>query len=361
MHLAFIDIAYGYTADRPDADQPLGGTTSAVCYTARELVKAGINCTFFNKITEPAEACGIKSLPLSALPQAWGNPEFTAFIFCGRWLDDMVRFTRQATDKPLIAWMHESKFGNALVSPLPEFSGVIYVSEWQKRINQPYAHSHWKQIIIRNAMNPAAAHLFAADESVLAAKTKPPVLLFSGTAPRGVMHIPPILDLLRPKLGDFSVQLFCNTNPSGHAGQDEKYVTWLRSLPNVTHVGMVGQKELLQHMKRASILLSPNPWPETSCIAMIEAMAAGLSVVTTNRAALPETASGFARIVPIEDADDPTRFNQPVDHAIFAESVIMAFEELKNPATEQKRRAQIDYFLQHYQWHQRVGEWAEFL
>jgi glycosyltransferase involved in cell wall biosynthesis len=159
------------------------------------------------------------------------------------------------------------------------------------------------------------------------------------------------------------MEVFCNTNPSGHAESDAQYIGWMRGLPNVTHVGMVGQGELIRRMKRASIMLAPNPWPETSCIAMIEAMAAGLAVITTDRAALPETAAGFAQHIPLDDRDHLTCFDMPIDYEKFASVVARAVEEQRRGpvGVAQKLRKQVDYFLTHYQWQQRVEGWIDFV
>lgn len=363
MKLAFVDITYGYGADRPDSEEPLGGTTSAVCFTARALTEAGTICHLFNKTAQPTTAHNIPAFPLNHLAQACADPSYTAFMFCGRWMPDMVRVMRRQTKAKFIAWMHESQFNNQLVTALPEFDGVSFVSQWQQCVNQPHVLPHWKHVVIRNAMNPAVAHLFQDGEQILSNKTQPPIILYAGNAARGAVHVPPVLDELRKLRSDFSVQMFTNTNLSGHAGQDEKYVNWLRSLPNITHVGMVGQGDLAQHMKRASVFLSPNPWPETSCIAMIEAMAAGMAVITTNRAVLPETAHGFAQHIPVENADDPVRFDMPMPFDAFAKAVHETLMERENypQATEQKMRAQVDYFLQNYQWRDRVEPWCDFL
>ncbi len=48
-------------------------------------------------------------------------------------------------------------------------------------------------------------------------------------------------------------------------------------------------------------LLYPCTYEETSCISVIEAMAAGCRVIAASRAALPETAAGFARLYPSVD------------------------------------------------------------
>ena len=288
MHLAFVDFVYAYDANRPDLDEPLGGTTSAICFLAREMAETGISCTFFNRVESPRNEHGIKSLPLQALAVEIGRDIFDAYIFCGRWTEELVGLVRKHTKAPLIAWMHESVFAPPMTPACDAFDGVVFVSEWQQRINQKALKPKWKQIVIRNAMNPSVLPSFAANESILGAKTKPPVLLFAGSFVRGAFHIPPLLDKIRDVRTDFSVEMFCNLDPSRDPVSDDAYVKWLKSQANITHVGMVGQTELIQHMRRAAIMLMPNPWPETSCIAMIEGLATGLDVVATARAALPE-------------------------------------------------------------------------
>ncbi|MFY9288522.1 MAG: glycosyltransferase family 4 protein, partial [Alphaproteobacteria bacterium] len=299
---------------------------------------------------------GIRSLPLERLIAELADPSYTAVIFCGRWLSPMVQIVRKATKAPLIAWMHESTFNPKLVPIVGDFNAIAFVSEWQQRINQKHIPKYWTQAVIRNAMNPAAENMFGSN-AVLAQKKEPPLLLYAGSAARGAFHLPAILDHLREMTVDFSMEIYCNTNPSGDPAQDEQYIGWLRSLPNITHVGMVGQNRLISRMKEASVFVAPNPWPETSCIAMIEAMAAGLKVVTTNRAALPETASGFAKHIVIDDPDSPTRFDALIDASLFAKAVREAMQD-KNEA---KQREQVDYFNTHYRWQKRVEEWVSFL
>lgn len=363
MKLAFVDIAYGYTADRPNSSMPLGGTTSAVCFLARELVSQGIKCTFYNRISAPAEACGIPSLPISDLADPACYQQHTAFIFCGRWLEKMVRLVRSRTKSPLIAWMHESQFGPPLTPVLEAFDGVVFVSEWQKRVNQPHVRPFWQQTVIRNAMNPGALPLFPEGSPVLPVKTRPPLLIYAGAFARGAFHIAPILDQLRPLLPDFTMKVFCDLTPSKHAPSDEAYISWLRQQKNIAHVGMVGQSELLHAMQKAAVILMPNPWPETSCITLIEAMACGLDVVTTNRAALPETASGYATLIPIDGYDDPLRFDMAIDYRKFAEETArLMIKRYQDPLQiEERLQDQIRYFRQHYQWSQRVPTWSDFL
>lgn len=363
MHFAFIDIASAYGAGRPDEGEPLGGTTSAVCFLAREMVKAGLSCTFFNKIRERQTSCGVRALPLESLIDERFNSDYSAFVFCGRWTEWMVRMVAESARVPLIGWMHESLLGTQFVPALPEFRGMVFVSEWQRRVNRSMVPPACRQVVIRNAMNPAFAALFSHRESILAAKPNSvPAIVYAGATPRGALHMPGVIEALRKKTADFSVEIFSSCAPSRDASENEICLNAMKSLPRVTHVGMVGQSELARRMKAASVMAMPNPWPETSCIAMIEAMAAGLMIVSTDRAALPETAAGFARHVAVEDADHPARHDMPIPYEAFADGIAAAWEQrLREPeAVEARLRAQVDAVVSHYQWEQRVAPWIEF-
>jgi len=74
-----------------------------------------------------------------------------------------------------------------------------------------------------------------------------------------------------------------------------------RNLPGINYRGVVGQKELRETAESCRALAYPCTFPETSCIAAMEAMAAGCVVVSTSVGALIETAWQNPLIAPGND------------------------------------------------------------
>ena len=69
-------------------------------------------------------------------------------------------------------------------------------------------------------------------------------------------------------------------------------------MPYVTYHGVAPNSELRAALRNMHFLVYPCTFRETSCLAVIEAMAAGCRVITSSLGALPETTGGYARIYP---------------------------------------------------------------
>ncbi len=129
-----------------------------------------------------------------------------------------------------------------------------------------------------------------------------------------------------------------------------------RSTPGVEYVGSLPQPALAAEMRSVTMLAYPNIFAETSCIAVMEAMAAGCHVVTSALGALPETTAGFGRLVRIEP-DRPSYLRG------FVDAVIEGLQEHRsgNGEVEKRLRRQMDYMHQHATWEQRAREWFQWL
>jgi glycosyltransferase involved in cell wall biosynthesis len=98
----------------------------------------------------------------------------------------------------------------------------------------------------------------------------------------------------------------------------------------------------------------PNIWEETSCIAAIEAMAAGLYCITTDYGALFETCAEFAVYVPYE------KDFIKLCHT-FASVIDAAAAQLHEASVKEHLNFQIDYTNKYYSWDLRKNVWNRFL
>ena len=128
------------------------------------------------------------------------------------------------------------------------------------------------------------------------------------------------------------------------------------AMDGVEYVGAIGQRQLAAELAGGGVLAYPSTFAETSCIAVLEAMAAGAAVVTTQLGALPETTGGFAYL--IRSQADKAGLARA-----FADAVIDRIGDMQaDPAAAIKRRdRQIEFIRKNYLWPGRAREWADWL
>ena len=207
--------------------------------------------------------------------------------------------------------------------------------------------------VLRNAIAPVFEGLAVNGK----ATHEPPMLAYTSTPFRGLhilLHAMPRISALVPGIG---LKVFSSMSLY-HAESDpfEALYAWARRSPGVAYSPAVGQAELAVALRDVDVLAYPNIFDETSCIAMMEAMAAGCAVVTTRRGALPETTGGAARLV--EPDDDPR-----VLSARFADAVAEEVGQRRSdPAAHTARIArQVAHVNDTMTWARRAEEWPAWL
>jgi len=139
-------------------------------------------------------------------------------------------------------------------------------------------------IVIRNGYN---------DDWLTTNSEKEPIAVYASTPFRGLdvlVEVWPRIFLgckergIEPRLKVFS-SMSLYGQPEGGFG--ELYRT-INQIEGAEYIGAVSQKQLYEEFTKAKVMLYPNHYLETGCMAVLEALANGVWVVTTDLGALGE-------------------------------------------------------------------------
>jgi glycosyltransferase involved in cell wall biosynthesis len=239
------------------------------------------------------------------------------------------------------------------------WDGIVCVSDWQRNSYiEAFKLKPDSLTVIRNAIAPCFEKLFRSPDDLVRAKSGALTLAYTSTPYRGLKHLLDIFPEFRrgnpeATLSVYSSMAVYQKHEAFDAEMFSGMYDALRATEGIEYVGSMSQPALAERLSTSHILAYPNIFPETSCIAVMEAMAAGLRVVTSDFAALPETTEGFADLVPIDFKDqkgyvrDYTRalMDRPYETEVDAGWLY----------------AQAAHMNRHHTWSVRARQWSEFL
>jgi glycosyltransferase involved in cell wall biosynthesis len=309
MKIAFLDaLRWDYDVSTP-YQRPLGGSQSALAYLAVELARRGLRVTLFCGTSWPRDVMGVTCVSTQAVPLGTLDQAFDAFVVLNGPADlaarlrpslapgtPLVLWTGHAIDQPEMRPLHQSEMRRA-------WDAIVCVSDWHRAtMIAEYGLDAGRVSVLRNAIAPSFERLFSNRDELARAKSGRPILSYTSTPYRGLnVLLDHVFPEVRRAFPEAELEVYSSMKVYQ---QDERrdihapLYNQCRQTPGVRYMGSVAQPELAKGLKRASILAYPSTFAETSCIAVMEAMAAGLMVVTTDLGALPETTRGFAALLP---------------------------------------------------------------
>jgi len=247
-----------------------------------------------------------------------------------------------AYDQGAIAGMADANF-------LQTIDHFVYVSQWQlEQFENRFAINLSQNHVIKNAIEP------------IEFKEKPKdkiKLIYTSTPNRGLevlLKAFKILNRTDIELTVFSSNIIYGKGYSNQlAGTHDHLFHQCRTTPGIVYRGYAMNKAVRQALQTSHILAYPSIYEETSCLAAIEAGAAGCKIITTNLGALPETCNNWATYVDYQYGDD-------LDLLAERYAQTLNYEIDKYWTNSYNIKDQSCWFNEQYSWHTRATEWLEF-
>jgi glycosyltransferase involved in cell wall biosynthesis len=370
MRLAFVDPGpLVYDLDSP-GQIPLGGSESALCHLTKALSQAGHEVYFLKGTAPPRWHGRVRALPLTPALLRELRPLDAVIVLNAAehgavlrgavgWQTKLVLWMHQAPDQPVLKPLHDTWVRDA-------YDGWACVSRWLADLSSRiFGLDPQRAGVLRNAVAPWFLELFSSSESILAAKPWPPVLAYTSTPYRGLDRLLEMFPQICAALPGVGLRVFSSMQVyQMPAGEEASHFARLyersRTTNGVEYAGSVSQAQLAARLRDVNVLAYPNTYAETSSIAVMEAMAAGCRVITSDLAALPETTAGFATLIPTQGPGDWELYNER-----FLAAMTQELAELADPAKrtrlEERLRRQVDFVHEQYTWTRRGSQWCEWL
>jgi glycosyltransferase involved in cell wall biosynthesis len=258
-------------------------------------------------------------------------------------------------NKPTIYW-NQLSYDQGAIQFLKEPEWIekidrfVFVSHWQaERFRQMFNIPGYKTAVFKNACIGVTPRKHGVKDTVR--------LCYTSTPWRGLEVLLKAWELLQPKNAELHVFSSCKIYGEEFGKTDSQYehlYNKCNELPGVVYRGSIANEELRNELHEFDILAYPNTFEETSCIAVIEALCAGLRVITSNLGALPETTEGWARMYPY--------LANPELHAeAFAKILGEEIELIRENKLEKHLTNQVNTYTPRWEWDYRIKEWEKYL
>jgi len=226
---------------------------------------------------------------------------------------------------------------------------MVFNSNWtfEKYVYQ-FKIPESKSIVIRNAI----------EKIDFEKKPKGKISLIYHTTPwRGLVHLLKVFKNLN--LEDVELNVCSSTIIYGKKFDEqlgkkyENIFNECKNTKNVNYFGYLENKKVIDLLKKTHIFAHPSIWPETSCIAAIEAMAAGCEVVSTNLGALYETCSPIGTFVGFDRNWDNLEKR-------YSKVLLKSIKNYWSSENQNKMKMQSESINATYSWDVRSVEWKNF-
>ena len=284
----------GFFTDGPSFDGgslergALGGSETALVQMARELARRGHEVVVFNRCDRAGLFDQVRYYPLAEFPGRSVGVVYDVFI-----VSRFFNFFKVPLSARLkVLWNHDIlDRPQSLRAVLPHIDLVFVLSRFHRdNYLTKLPELEHRIVVTQNGLDLALI-----DRAVTGTVKKPGKMIYASRPERGLWNL---LSEIWPKLAAAKPGLklhLCGYNPQA-SGLDEETVRLYERIdrlaearPDVINLGNLPKEKYYEHLASAELMLYPCNFPETSCIAALEAQACRTPILTTDGFALAET------------------------------------------------------------------------
>ncbi|MGD0558434.1 MAG: glycosyltransferase family 4 protein [Streptosporangiaceae bacterium] len=235
------------------------------------------------------------------------------------------------------------------------FHRIVFVSNWQAQGFINHFGIPWSRcVVMHNAIEP----LTVGDDRFEPIPADRPIrLVYTSVPERGLAILYHAFKKIAEERDDVELEVFSSFRLYGwEDGVYQQLFDALQQVPRVTYHGAVSNEQTRKALVNSHIHAFPSIKMETGCLALIEAMSAGLACVHSNFGGLFETAAGLTLMYQYQE--DPTGHT-----VVFYDMLKKAINAVRagDPRLRSRLAAQKSYADAHYNWQLRASQWESFL
>ncbi len=274
------------------SDQPLGGADQALLKMIYALSDEGHNVIAFIPVKEATTYKNIGEHTTKIYPymdafnctepldvdvlilyrKIWALPPQIKFKKC-------IFYSQDSNETPCFDGQHKTTFKEVF----DQFNKIIVLSRWHREnLKEAFQLPQDKFVIIGNGADP--------QDKV---EKIPFDFIYASTPYRGLVVLAKMWKKIREYYPTARLHVFSSMKIYGAEHLDrihfDELYNKLQRMDGIIYHGTTSQAEMIECMKKCSLLLYPNTYPETFCNVLMEARACYTPFITSNKGALKET------------------------------------------------------------------------
>jgi len=300
MKIAVFDFGWTYTVETP-YNEPLGGTQSAICYWLEEMAIKSHDVYLINNSSQLLIR-GVHHISETNYSSVFANNKLIFDLIIVSSSANNLFQIKNIINNPTTLYclwtghdidQHVSKqLDNEKIRDFVDL--FIFVSEWQRtRFIEKYSINYKSTIVMANGIGkPFEKYLESPLDKIHNS------MGYCSVPWRGLKLLAPIFTSIHNKFPDSTLNIFSGLNIYNQTETDN-FDQIFKTITGVNFARGVSQTMLADNLAKIEYLTYPNIFRETSCIAILQAMACGCIVVTSDLGALKESTANLARYIDI--------------------------------------------------------------